>query len=293
MNTSRNPDPFAFLSSATVLRMGLTPVTDQDWVEPFSQAEHERFYRHKQAILSQRPDALLIDETAVQPLAEFSAALRQHLIQVHQQPLAAGKNDVSETLPDNPLALLRQMTYWIPDDICILQADVDDNYVLTCASVLSPSLWNPAEKFLQPLSVIHQPIPEFEARLLPSVNRFFHHIKVETPVVRFNWSIQVGERLDRWPGAAARVEDDSPDTLLFYRSERQTLLRLPVSQAVVFLIRTHLCELSRLEELGGDKTTLQKLINHIQSLSQAERDYKGLTGLQSALERYRSVVSGH
>ncbi len=75
--------------------------------------------------------------------------------------------------------------------------------------------------------------------------------------------------------------------MLYYRSERQTLLRLPCSQAVVFLIRTRLCELSKLELLSGDKTTLPRLLHHINSLSEAELEYKGLSHLLPLLAHYR------
>ena len=283
--TPRQPDPFAFLAAHSLLRMGLTPVTDQDWVAPFSAAEQQAFYQHKLSVLSRNPNALLLDEQALPPLEEFDHALQQHLAQDHpaiSQPctLQYAAEDVSPAQQR-----FQRMTLSIPDDICILQADHAQEYLLTAASVLSPSLWHPAAKFLQPLGQIHHAIPEFDQKLMPSVSRFFRHIKPGMPVVRFNWAIQRGDALERLPGA-----DIQGDAGLFYRSERQTLLRLQCTGAVVFLIRTRLCELSRLEEMSGDPSTLGRLLDHISGLSPAERHYKGLTELQSALDEYRKTA---
>ena len=279
--TARKPDPFAFLAGTSLLRMGLTPITDQEWVEPFSKAEFDYFYQHKLSVLQQNPQALLVDDAASPALSEFYFALQQHLQRQHGNSVADCNLDFPASDGLSSEDILKAMTLWVPDDICILQNNGDLEYVLTAASVLSPSLWNPADKFQQPLSVIHQPIPNFNQQLMPSVSRFFHHVKAGMPVVRFNWAIQVGDRLDRVPGIEVVQEP------LYYRSERQTLLRLPQSQAVVFLIRTRLCELSKLEDMSGEEGTLQRLLEHINNLSQAERDYKGLTALECALERYR------
>lgn len=287
---ARKPDPFAFLVGAdgdsSILHMGLTPVTDADWVEPFTAEIYTRFYRHKQALLQQDPGAILVDPHAEAALQELSVALQQHLQQDHSQSVE--ENRISLNLPDTATAedLLRTMALWLPDDICLLQSAFhQDEYVLTAASVLSPSLWQPAAKFLRPLAEIHAPIPNMQGRLLPSVHRFIRHIKAGSPVVRFNWAIQVGDGLSRLPGRAVAVDESS---VLYYRYERQTLLRLPASQAVVFLIRTHICELSRFAEIEGDRTTLPHLLDYIDRLPTAEREYKGLGALESALRKYRT-----
>ncbi|RLU03736.1 MAG: DUF3445 domain-containing protein [Ketobacter sp.] len=284
----RNPDPFAFLSGDSLLRMGLTPISDQEWVAPFSRAEYETFSQHKRSVLERNPKALLVDGAADVALAEFYVALKQHLQRDHPGAVLSCSLDFHDPEAATPAALLRKITLWVPDDICILQAEDGGEYQLTAVSVLSPSAWNPVAKFRRSLSDIHQPIPKFKQRLMPSVDRFFHHIKSGRPVVRYNWGIQQGDRLDRMPGTEVVSED-----CLYYRSERQTLLRLPGSQAVVFLIRTQLWELAKLDEMSGEENTLQRLLNHISGLSQEERDYKGLTGkrltgLQCALERLRN-----
>lgn len=279
--TARKPDPFAFLKGTSLLRMGLTPITDQEWVEPFSQPEHEFFCQHKQVVLEHYPELLLVDDVATAALSEFFSALQQHLQRDHGDVVVDCCLAFMGSAALSAQDLLKAMTFWVPDDICILQDNGDQEYRLTAASVLSPSMWNPVAKFQQPLSAIHQPIPNFKQQLMPSVDRFFHHVKAGTPVARCNWGIQVGDRLDRLPGFDTNSQDP-----LYFRSERQTLLRLPQSRAVVFLIRTKLFELSKLDEMSGEEGTLQRLLHHINQLSQGERDYKGLTALQCALEVY-------
>lgn len=290
----RTPDPFAFLTRDTLLHMGLNPVTDRDWVAPFSAAELARFHQHKLRLLAageHAPDSaqpVLVAAQAVAAVGECRQALQQHLQRDHGAAVAACGIAFKQAPASDATVDLQDMSLWLPDDICILQANTGGDYVLTAAAVFCPSLWLPADKMNKTLADIHHPIPEFGQRLLPSVNRFFHHLKVGRPVVRFNWAIQVGDALARLPGQVARKEGP-----LFFRSERQSLLRLPDSGAVVFLIRTQLWSLAELDEISGEVNLLQRLLRHIDRLSQPERDYKGISNsLLTTLEQFRTGYTG-
>lgn len=286
----RKPDPMAWLDQPGLLHMGLTPITDADWIAPFSVAELQQYQHHKAKQLASDAELMLVDARAACGVRELRKALRRNLEQHHCE-LATESNGVcltSDVLNDCGPALehLRQMSFWVPDDLCLLQFDSDlGEYILTAASVICPGLWHPRDKFLRPLSQIHAPVPGLGAKLGASIQRFFHHIRVEKPVVRFNWSLQPGTVLNRQPENEPVVD---AETAIYFRSERQTLLRLPETNAVVFIIRTNLCELSQISLQYGATVTLHRLLAAIDTLSELEKGYKGIDRLQAALHKYRS-----
>lgn len=126
----------------------------------------------------------------------------------------------------------------VQEDLCILQL-VGHEHVLTGAVLCFPASWSLEEKFMRPLIGIHEPIQSYDSDVARRVQRLFDAIRPERPLWRANMHL--------WNEAtlfAPRAED-SPRPRVYYpapfvRSERQCLLRLPVSGAVVFSIHTYL-----------------------------------------------------
>lgn len=114
--------------------------------------------------------------------------------------------------------------------------------------------FDPLDKFDRPLTSIHAPIPGYEEKLKNSMNRFFDRLKPCELVTRSNFSIQTHDRYyvdDDNKGYQHDFKDPEPDfdeKDLHYRSERQTLTKLPSSGAVVFTIRTYLHPFSKFAE---------------------------------------------
>ena len=67
-------------------------------------------------------------------------------------------------------------------------------------------------------------------------------------MVRTNWALQAGDRLNPNGTEEPAVSAETP---LYYRSERQSLVRLPGSGAVAFTIRVYLHPLSQLAAVPG------------------------------------------
>jgi hypothetical protein len=162
----------------------------------------------------------------------------------------------------------------------------EDQYLLTAASLCSPSHWYLAEKFGRPMREIHDPIPGFHPALSSKIDRFFEHLRPDHPVVRFNWAVQAGDSLSQLPHEAPDVHCDTP---LFYRSERQSLVRLPQTGAIAFTIRVYLHPLAM---LANAASALPALFAAIDNTPQALRAYKGFDQLAPALEQYRAVQTG-
>ena len=134
-------------------------------------------------------------------------------------------------------APLRTLGRLLQEDICILQKRGDE-HVLTGACLCFPASWRLDEKFGRPLIGIHEPVRDYDGAMAQRVQRLFDGVQVGRPLWRFNrlWYQQADLHQprsvhERRPGSGAT---DGP----YLRSERQTILRLPRSGAVVFAIHT-------------------------------------------------------
>ena len=267
-----------------ILQMGLSPLGDAPWIE--TDADLPRYHRHKLEQRALHGDGVYRvrdDSMAIQH--ELADALQHELTQLQPQCFRK-ETDCLRYLPTNlalPLAHdepLSQCSQWIADDL-VLMAPIDGEYRLVAASLCSPSHWRLADKFDRSIADIHAPIPGFTKQLTPAVNRFFDHLKVQHPVVRFNWSLQADDALHPDPD---RDQEANADTPLYDRTERQSLRRLWRTGAVVFTIRVYLHPLETLAQTPG---AMESLFAAIDATEPALADYKDFTDLAPALARYR------
>jgi len=272
------------LSSGEILRMGLSQHPPERWIEP--DADTPKVVQHKQRLLQQREaDVYRSAPESLPAQAELKTLLLAHLRQDHASLYPQCGNTPSshpdsvnvQTQPTEPLWDCSQ---WVADDLLLMQ-EHSGEYHLTAASLCSPSHWSLAEKFGRPISEIHDPVPGFHARLTPRVGSFFHRLQPGQLFVRFNWGIENGDELAQFPG---EEPPPSPGAKLYYRVERQSLRRLPRSEAIVFTIRVYLHPLEQLRQV---ENALPALLEAIDAAPEALRHYKGLDRLAFLLEAYR------
>jgi hypothetical protein len=130
-------------------------------------------------------------------------------------------------------------------------------------------------------------------KLQPSMTRFFTKLGVDKPVWRNNYFFQVIDEhevddLDPlelgWSESTGGPEDRSkakrdfppvikPSTIV-YRSERQTLRRLPRTGAIVFTIRTYVVPL---EELAKEPGVAERLASAVRGMSEETWKWVDLT----------------
>ncbi len=132
-----------------------------------------------------------------------------------------------------PLVTLGRL---VQEDLCLMQADGAE-YRLTGAILCFPASWTLSQKIGRPLVSIHDGVAPYSEDIARRVQRMFEAIRPEQPLWRMNYLTyddyvlhqprREGERRPR------------PQGHVFVRSERQCLLRLPVSRAVVFTIHTY------------------------------------------------------
>lgn len=138
----------------------------------------------------------------------------------------------------------------IQDDLALMIERPDGEYYLLSGAILLAGFWRLEDKFGMRLSDIHTSgdVPQFREKLEKGMLSFFRRLKPEDPVLRNNYFIQVDDSL---PWSYSIGPEDSPEVSWntaeknkaienhYFRSERQSLRRLPRSGAVVFTIRTY------------------------------------------------------
>ena len=112
-------------------------------------------------------------------------------------------------------------------------------HVLTGAVLCFPASWKLSEKVGRPLTAIHDPVDEYDAGLAARVQRLFDGVQEGRPLWRMNQLWYADPELHQPRSVTApRAIEDGPEGAAYYRSERQCILRLPQTQAVVFSIHT-------------------------------------------------------
>ncbi|SFS21041.1 heme-dependent oxidative N-demethylase family protein [Yoonia litorea] len=129
---------------------------------------------------------------------------------------------------DAPLLTLGHL---VQEDLCILEKRGAE-HVLTGAVLCFPASWRLADKVGRPLATIHDPVPEYDSNIAARVQRLFDGVQVGRPLWRFNRLRYANPDLHQ----PVRQDPDAPRP--YHRSERQSILRLPRTQAVVFTIHT-------------------------------------------------------
>lgn len=142
---------------------------------------------------------------------------------------------------DQPLLTLGRL---VQEDLCILQ-DNGTEHVLTGAILCFPASWTLAQKIGRPMTAIHAPVHDYDARIATSVQRMMRAVTPAQMLWRANALVYDDATLHqpRLEGVPRPV----PLEGLYLRSERQSFMRLPVSGAVVFAIHTYVVRMADLD----------------------------------------------
>lgn len=123
------------------------------------------------------------------------------------------------------------------NDFCLMQEDGQGEHLLSAAILCFPAGWRLSEKIGRPMGRIHLPVAKYTEDVARRVQRMLDAVRPGAPLWRAN-----GHR-SRAPLFNPLSESDPKDIatdMPLIRSERQCLIRLPESRAVVFSIHTYL-----------------------------------------------------
>ena len=246
---------------------GLAPLDPTTWIETDVHFSEQMAYRDR--LIGERRDVVFAEK-------DGSQAAQQELLQLlcdhldTRDDFAVSDRDVQRpdgvrvALEAGPAVLTAGRL--VQEDFCILEKG-EDEYILTAAVLCFPSRWSLAEKIGHPLTAIHGPVPDYTDDLAKRVNRLFEGVKTGLPLWRANWTIHDHAELHQPSGGWRREEGGET---LYMRVERQTLVRLPETQAVVFGIRTYI---DPLEQLTREQVL--PLLDLVSAHTADEIDYRG------------------
>ncbi|PLB34124.1 dolichyl-P-Man:Man(6)GlcNAc(2)-PP-dolichol alpha-1,2-mannosyltransferase [Aspergillus candidus] len=240
------------------ITMGLRSMKWDEWIELDNQ--YDRYHADKARRIEQRGEKCCrTAPEAYEGACELLEELRNYLPQRYptifrRTPTGLRNTHTHETfnttqrpLPEDPMTTSARL---VQDDLALMIERPDGEYYLLAGAILLAGFWRLSDKFGMRLSEIHTSgsVPGYREKLEKGMSNFFRRLKPEEPVLRNNYFMQVDDGL-AWSksigdedGADVSWNTAERDRCVeqhFFRSERQSLRRLPRSGAIVFTIRTY------------------------------------------------------
>lgn len=132
----------------------------------------------------------------------------------------------------------------VQEDLCLMEKRGEES-VLTGAILCFPASWTLGQKIGRPMTGIHAPVAQYDADLARRVQRLFDMVREGAPMERYNALVYDDPTLHQ-----PRLEAEHrprPVERIYLRSERQVVMRLPVTGAVVFSIHTYIVPMTALD----------------------------------------------
>ncbi|MDU8913617.1 DUF3445 domain-containing protein [Aestuariicoccus sp. MJ-SS9] len=233
---------------------GIAPFDMADWLR-VDEAYGVQMAERARLLRERREAVLACDPSAVPAVEELFETVLAHL------PAGFVRDGEGVTRPDgvrvaldrdDPLGTLGHL---VQEDLCLMEKR-GDAHVLTAAELCFPASWRLDEKIMRPLIGIHEPVAEYDAGLARRVQRLFDGIQVGRPLWRFNRLRYDDPTLFQPRSHKTPRPETDRRAGRYLRSERQCLVRLPETRAVVFSIHTYVIDaLSEMAEQNGAERT--------------------------------------
>ena len=257
------------------VKVGLVPIEEADWLEIDNLFNSEieikkKLYESNYKEIHQELDLSLTSQH------ELLEMLKTHINQYHP-----GRK-ITTTETSTPL---KNASLMVQEDL-VLMLPAEEKYFPGAASLCAPSNWSLKEKFNGSLIELHKYVPSYEKKIGKRVNNLFNKLPNDRIFQRFNWSIYEEATLFQPARSKSRVErsktitDKNAGDRLFIRVERQTIRRLPETQAIAFTIRVHVDPLSSIKE---DLSLVRDLKKAVKNLSEGMKRYKSLGPIETPL----------
>ena len=283
--------------------MGLRSLPSwSDWIELDN--HYPRFHADKQRRIAERGDRCcqtapeaydgaieLLQELMRYLPARYPTLFKRTDVGMDNVWSGESFNIVERPLKEDPMRMAARM---VQDDLAIMFEKPDGQYYLLAGAILLAGFWRLEDKFGMPLSEIHTSgdVPQFREKLEKGMVNFFRRIKPEDPVLRNNYFLQVDDQL-AWSHSIGSEDSDEVSWGTaeknkaiehhFFRSERQSLRRLPRSGGVVFTIRTYFHPIT---EIAEEDYVPGRLASAVRSWGEDVSRYKGRERYQDVLLEY-------
>ncbi|OAA44210.1 hypothetical protein NOR_03938 [Metarhizium rileyi] len=281
------------------ITMGLRTIAADEWIELDN--EFPKYHADKAARIHERgdkctrtdPDAIpaaieLLEELTDYLPARYPSLFKRTRVGIDNLWSGESVNTVERPLREDPMALCARL---VQDDLALLLEQPDGTYRLLAGCILLAGFWRLSDKFGMSLSDIHTSgnVPFFREKLERGMVKFFQRMNPDTIHGRNNYFIQLDHSLP-WSHSIGSEDDpvvgwntaERAEIIHhhWFRSERQTLRRLPRTRAICFTIRTYFLPITQIAE---EDYVPGRLASAIRSWDDDVSKYKGR-------EKYASVL---
>ncbi|CCF41519.1 hypothetical protein CH063_11769 [Colletotrichum higginsianum] len=282
--------------------MGLRSIQPHEWIELDNQ--FPKFHADKATRIQERgekcvgtdpeayPAAMELLEELVQYLpARYPTLFKRTAVGIDNLWSGESFNITESPLKEDPMAIAARL---VQDDLAIMIERPDGQYYLLAGAILLAGFWRLGDKFGMSLEEIHTSgdVPHYREKLHTGMASFFRRLRRDQIYSRNNYFIQVDDAL---PWSWSIGHEDSPvvswstaekDRAVehhYFRSERQSLRRLPRTGAIVFTIRTYFHPVT---ELVAEDYVPGRLASAIRSWDETVANYKGREKYETVLLEY-------
>jgi hypothetical protein len=271
--------------------MGLRSIRPEDWIEldnhfPKYHAEkarriHDRASKCCKTAPEAYPAALELLQELVDYLpCRYPTLFRRTAVGIDSLWSGESFNITQRPLSEEPIVMCARLTQ---DDLALMIEKPDGQYYLLAGAILLAGFWRLEDKFGMPLSEIHTSgnVPQFSEKLESGMRKFFTRLGCEDLYARNNYFLQVDDSLP-WSWSIGSEDDPNVTWQMakknkaiehhWFRSERQTLRRLPRTGAICFTIRTYFHPVT---EIAQEDYVPGRLASAVRSWGPDVSHYKG------------------
>jgi Haem-dependent oxidative N-demethylase, alpha subunit-like len=213
---------------------GISAMLIEDWLH-HDEAFKGQMARRDQLLADSSDDVVAMDDQAKVPAQELLDLVLAQVYPDSGSHVVRADGVRVEVDYENPLLTLGRL---VQEDFCILQKQGDE-HVLTGAVLCFPASWTLSEKFMRPLIGIHDGVDSYDSSIARRVQRLFDGVQVGKPMWRFNALWYRDAELHQPRSFLKRRVAPEQEAANYLRSERQCILRLSQSGAVIFSIHTY------------------------------------------------------
>ncbi|KAM0746601.1 hypothetical protein T439DRAFT_134935 [Meredithblackwellia eburnea MCA 4105] len=258
--------------------MAHQPMKIDDWIE--IDKDYMRDINMKKAVIEEHGERVL---NSLSENDDASAELLETLIDYLPkryptlfEKLSGGiwNKITDEKYPDanklSGVAALKVVSRLVQDDFLMGRERPDGHVYFTGGVVAHPGFYDFGAKIGKSLEEVHRPVPQFNEKMLMSVERTLKRFQAHQPFERSSWEMVDDYNLYRHniadlPDDAKLAEDLHPKDYIF-RIDHQTFRKLPRSQGIIFGVHPIL---RRLEDFT-DSPMVPALLATIHEQSQAD-----------------------
>jgi hypothetical protein len=259
-------------ASAFRWRLGVRPLDLADWIELGPDADDA--IAAKAILNAEHPDTVFAVLDDVEPESgEVAVALVEHLRKRWSGRYGRARLDPSL----HPLDAAARL---VPEDLVLL-VERDGRLVFGGGSVCFPNRWDLRSKLGLSMAGVHAPVAQLNEQLEAPIDSFFDRLTPDRSFWRLGWGIlDTPDWYTPVDGTAApRPVDPAPDQF-FLRVERETLRRFPMTNCVLFTIRTYVAPILA---AADDPDVARRLADSLSALPDDVRGYKDLRTTAEAL----------